>query len=368
MITDREWKAHAFRVQTNSFDIYGPRLSNAYSHTFSDLPSVFKWIQQVAQEIQRSVGKASTQEVTTASQEDMRTRKTDGGVTPLKGPPSGGNLKGPTIRVAAANVVSKESEPEEYEWEEHSGDENEYTTDVNMVRLSSSEDEQIEKIVNILDIRQSTVEKVVNGEEWSKIDPSHRLFENGPRTWAAIHTIIGRNTQQIDLRSRLKLYFQTLIDKLCKYVGIGRLEIRDSDMRCQNNPVGHLNPGSHSAMTCARCPSTCPFMSTFNQRCVAALALDVLKVKCEEAAWESCRREGKCAQEGYKNCRAMKDYYFKVCLPIELVTSWEGLEGYKQQQAEKQTMEQGTRKRIKQLMVSTVIQALTVVWERADRK
>ena len=58
-----EWREHAFKVQTNSFDIYSNRLDEAYSGTFSDLQSLFAWIQKVALEVQRSVGKASAHSI-----------------------------------------------------------------------------------------------------------------------------------------------------------------------------------------------------------------------------------------------------------------------------------------------------------------
>ena len=237
---------------------------------------------------------------------------------------------------------------------------------VNMIGSSQEDDEGIERIFEVLDIRQIKIEQVVSKEEWSQIDSHNRSYENIPRTWAAIHATIGNNFQSIDLRNRLKSHFQTMIDTLCRYVGIARIEIQDREMRCYNNLQHHLNPGSHSAMTCVQQISTCPQMSTFNQRCVAALNPDVLEQKCRETARDSCQPRGKCALTGYTQCAAMKSYFFDVCVPVQLVTAWEGLKIYKQEYKGK-PIDGKIKRQLKQIMVSIVIQAFTVFWGKADR-
>ena len=41
---DAEWKRCAYQVQTTSMDVFNPGTSEAYSSTFTDLESLFKWI------------------------------------------------------------------------------------------------------------------------------------------------------------------------------------------------------------------------------------------------------------------------------------------------------------------------------------
>jgi hypothetical protein len=51
---DAEWKRCAYQVQATSMDVFNPEMSESYSSTFTDLESLFEWIQKIAKEIKKS--------------------------------------------------------------------------------------------------------------------------------------------------------------------------------------------------------------------------------------------------------------------------------------------------------------------------
>jgi hypothetical protein len=137
--TDQEWKTAAFKVQANSFDIFNPKMSKAYSNTFSDLLSFCHWIQRIGREVQRSVGKAVEDEDRgrTDGAELQDGRRTD--VAGLHTKTSTQRNNGRTgVHV---NVVKKyDSDEEAYEdppGEDERGDD---TVDVNTVIVSCAEE------------------------------------------------------------------------------------------------------------------------------------------------------------------------------------------------------------------------------------
>ena len=122
--------------------------------------------------------------------------------------------------------------------------------------------------------------------------------------------------------------FQTAFEKLCEFAHTSPETVSSHELRCSNVPQHHLNPASHTVITCIQQPSACPLMNDFNQKYGAAFTLDCLATKCNTK--QGCEQSGdgwKCAQTGYTNCRAQKAYYFK-CAPGMMAEYWKQLGEY----------------------------------------
>jgi len=371
--TDDEWKGHAFRAQTNSFDIYSNQLDEAYSGTFSDLNSLFTWVQRVAMEVQRSVGKASTHSF------PARTPM----ASTFKSNPRGPEKVGVH---ALADTTEEMGDPSEVEDIEVAG-EDEFGDDwVGVHMLSSlhqqarreevrppSQDEErlIEDIIDQLKITQVTLDHMVSKEEWGQIDKENKPYEKMPRTWAAISSIVGKNKQQLDLSGRFKKEFQTAFENLWPSVAqLPEEAVKPHEMKCPNSVANHLNPASHTGMTCVQQLSTCPGFCEFNQRYGMAFTTDNLATRCaEEKGCEKNGTESECARTGYKNCRAQKTYYFDSA-PGMLLEWWKVIEKHQQHKSGGRPIppkERMNRLQLRSFMIGVVMCAFTVHWRKKDR-
>ena len=131
-----------------------------------------------------------------------------------------------------------------------------------------------------------------------------------------------------------------------------------------NSVTHHLNPGSHTSMTCVQHPTGAhlcmqPFLNGLDR------TLESLKTGCRLDL--GC---GECGKTGYKSCRAQKQYYFNVMVPAMLCEQFRVLQGYKKQMLEgNPSAGYGMdRKQLKQLMLSIVIQAFGLQWEKGRNR
>ena len=312
---DDAWKSFAFLVQTSRMNVYKPGLSKAYSGTFTSLTALFEWVQQVAEEIQKSVvprgGKVAT--------------STTPVVTPAvavqaRGQPPRSNLTGATALAATVSTGDYSQNDSDDDGDE---DECVYITDVNMLRVSTEHDRTVEDIVKILGIEAMSIEQVITQEEWHDSNPD-LPYKNIPRTMAAIRSVIGLRFRDTDLMSRLMQHVQGAMNHLCAYMRVGNINLIPGDLRgCMNSITHHLNPGSHTAMTCVQHPTGAhlcmqPFLNGLD-RTPASLQ-------------NGCRPDlgcGECGKTGYKSCRAQKQYYFNVMVPAMLCEQFRVLQGYK---------------------------------------
>jgi hypothetical protein len=394
---DDEWRGHAFKAQTNSFDIYSNQLDEAYSGTFSDLQSLFAWIQRVAMEVQRSVGKASTHSIPSIPRIDRNPVST-----------SKSNSKGPgKVDVHALadateegvnppDVKEKMGDPSEDEDIEVAGEdedievagEDEFGDDCVEVHVTGvdevyqrtrsevipptrDEERLIDGIMDQLRIKQVTLDQMVSKEEWSKIDKENKTYEKMPRTWAAISSLVGKNYQQLDLRDKFKREFQTAFENLWRSVTkLPEEAVKPYEMKCSNGVAHHLNPASHTGMTCVQHLNGYPGFYEFNQRYGMAFTTGNLATKCtEEKGCEKNGIESECAQTGYKNCRAQKTYYFDSA-PGMLLEWWKVIEKHQQHKSGERPIpqkERMNRQQLRSFMIGVVMCAFTVHWRKKDR-
>ena len=145
---------------------------------------------------------------------------------------------------------------------------------------------------------------------------------------------------------------------------------------CHLGLRAHLNQGSHTAITCTqgqgRGTNQVPCMEKLNDEAAQLMTKENLTKQCQEKAKEQCK-SGKCLDTGFKNCKAMKQYYFRVVMPPQLVGSFENLEGYAREKIEREngrptsSTYQMDSVKLKQLMLSIIIQAFTTHWNGPDR-
>jgi len=212
---------------------------------------------------------------------------------------------------------------------------------------------------------------MVSKEEWSKIDKENKTYEKMPRTWAAISSVVGKNYQQLDLRDKFKREFQTAFENLWPSVTkLPEEAVKPFEMKCSNCVAHHLNPASHTGMTCVQQLSTCPGFCEFNQRYGMAFTTDNLATRCaEEKGCEKNGTESECARTGYKNCRAQKTYYFDSA-PGMLLEWWKVIEKHQQHKSGGRPIppkERMNRLQLRSFMIGVVMCAFTVHWRKKDR-
>jgi hypothetical protein len=240
------------------------------------------------------------------------------------------------------------------------------------VRSPSRDEERlIDGIMDQLGIKHVTLDQMVSKEEWSKVDQENKAYEKMPRTWAAISSIVGRNYQQLDLRDKFKKEFQTAFENLWQTVTqLPEEVVKRHEMKCPNGVTNHLNPASHTGLTCVQQMNTCPGFCEFNLRYGMAFTTEKLATKCtEEKGCEKNGNESECAQTGYKNCRAQKTYYFDSA-PGMLLEWWKVIEKHQQHNSGERTVSQKERMNKQQLrsfMIGVVMCAFTVHWRKKER-
>jgi hypothetical protein len=139
-------------------------------------------------------------------------------------------------------------------------------------------------------------------------------------------------------------------------------------LRCRNGCRNHLNPSSHTLMTCLQQMSSCHYMTEFNQRYGTVFLTDQLITKC--SVDKGCVRSDqgwKCADTGYKNCRAQKTCYFDN-LPGMLIEKWKAIESYKSHVKSGNFIATNmTEDQLRTLMINIVMSGFTVHSRRKDR-
>lgn len=188
-----------------------------------------------------------------------------------------------------------------------------------------------------------------------------------------------KNHERLDLRERLWNEFQLAFASLCRFVNTplssNQKPVKhfekplNNEWRCKNGCRNHLNPSSHTLMTCLQQMSSCHYMTEFNQRYGTAFLSDQLITKCSTEPYK-CERSDqgwKCADTGYKKCRAQKTCYFNN-LPGMLVEKWRAIERYKSHvKSGISTATNMTAEQLRTLMINIVMSGFTVHWRRKDR-
>lgn len=234
------------------------------------------------------------------------------------------------------------------------------------VRPPSREEEVlIDGIIDELGIKY-TLEQMVSREEWSQIDPENKPYEKIPRTWAAISSIVGKNKRQVDLSEKFKQAFQAAFENLWQsMVQLPEDAVKSHEMKCPNTVANHLNPASHSGITCVQQLSTYPGLFDFNQRYGTAFTTDNLATRCD--AGKGCTSE--CAQTGYKNCKAQKTHYFDSA-PGMLLELWKVIRKQQQHKSGDRPIphkERMNKQQLRSLMIGVLMCAFTVHWRKKDR-
>ena len=381
---DEDWRGHAFRAQTNSFDIYSNQLDEAYSGTFSDLKSLFEWIQKVAMEVQRSVGKASTHNapvrtpVASTSKSNPRLPERKATVNTLADVaeervelPDGTEEMGDRSEVEDIEVAGEDEFGDECAEVHMLASLHQQARDGGVRPPSREEEALIDDIMDQLNIKHITLEMMVSKEEWSKIDQENKPYEKIPRTWAAISSIVGKNKQQLDLSGEFKKEFQAAFANLWPTMTRQPEEaVKNHEMKCLNQVANHLNPASHTGMTCVQQLSTCPGLWDFNQRYGTEFTADNLATKCViEKGCEKNGNESGCAQTGYKNCRAQKTHYFDSA-PGMLLELWKVVKKQQQHKSGDRLIpyeERMNRIQLRSFMIGVLMCAFTVHWRKKDR-
>lgn len=381
---DEDWRGHAFRAQTNSFDIYSNQLDEAYSGTFSDLKSLFEWIQKVAMEVQRSVGKASTHNapvrtpVASTSKSNPRLPERKATVNTLADVaeervelPDGTEEMGDQSEVEDIEVAGEDEFGDECAEVHMLASLHQQARDGGVRPPSREEEALIDDIMDQLNIKHITLEMMVSKEEWSKIDQENKPYEKIPRTWAAISSIVGKNKQQLDLSGEFKKEFQAAFANLWPTMTRQPEEaVKNHEMKCLNQVANHLNPASHTGMTCVQQLSTCPGLWDFNQRYGTEFTADNLATKCViEKGCEKNGNESGCAQTGYKNCRAQKTHYFDSA-PGMLLELWKVVKKQQQHKSGDRLIpyeERMNRIQLRSFMIGVLMCAFTVHWRKKDR-
>jgi len=217
------------------------------------------------------------------------------------------------------------------------------------------------------------VDQIITREEFGK-GTSTTVYEHKPRTFAGLKFHLDHDYGE-KKGLRLCRYVQDALDRLCKRFGIEDMVVTEKEIEgCHLGHRVHLNQGSHTAITCTQRRGTnqVPCMEKLNGEAAQLMTKENLTKQCQEQAKEQCK-SGRCVDTDFRRCQAMKQYYFRVVMPTLLVGSFENLEGYAREKTESENRRptsstyQMDSVKLKQLMLSIIIQAFTAHWNSPDR-
>ena len=356
---DHRWRNYAYQVQNKVANLWNsPRLTPAYSGHFADLPAYFNHISDVAAIMSRTGPRtAETKESVPVSTVPNRKHK---------GPHVMNVVKVETNPTYEPDERSRESDDEDEVYEETQ------TNSLSTVNFSKS----LQRVFEATGVNRILLDQVITREEFERGISTAAVYEHKPRTFAGLKFHLDHDYGE-KKGLRLCRYVQDALDRLCKRFGIEDMVVTEKELEgCHLGLRAHLNQGSHTAITCTqgqgRGTNQVPCMEKLNGEAAQLMTKENLTKQCQEKAKEQCK-SGKCLDTGFKNCKAMKQYYFRVVMPPQLVGSFENLEGYAREKIEREngrptsSTYQMDSVKLKQLMLSIIIQAFTTHWNGPDR-
>jgi hypothetical protein len=358
---DPRWKSLAYQVRNKKGNQWNsPRLTPAYSGHFADLPAYFNHISEVAS-IMSHTG-----------------RRIDETKEPVQPVTVTGNRrnKGQVAQTNNLDVTTTNNpvyEPDERSRE--SDDEDEVCEETQTNSLSAVNfSKPLLRIFEATGVDKTSLDQIITREEFGK-GTATGLYEHKPRTFAGLKYHLDHDYSE-KKGVRLRKYVQSALDRLCDRFGIEAMSVTEKEI--EGCPLGireHQNQGSHTAITCIQSRETIhvPCMMRLNEEAAQLMTKESLAKQCQEQARESCKSgSSRCAEKGFKNCKAMKQHYFRVVAPPQLIGSFETLEGHFREKMDNESKRQNSSvyqmsdERRKQLMLSIIIQSFTAYWNGPD--